>query len=247
MSKKHLFLIVFVVVLLSLSIASFAFAQASGPPQKDTYVTITLPNNSYGSDAQLVATASGYTDSMCDPERRMYMEWDLTAITDPNQLASATLSINVLQFNNGDVNNVNVALYESANAVDLNAITWNAQPIIGNLIETQPAVATGGTITFSSAALVTYLEGKVGDTATFMIQLEPKPGVTVCRFETLSSASIDAGFGTPPDLQVAGPNAVTLSSFSTSNGQASWPLVLGLVGLAAVVAGGAFGLRRFTS
>ncbi len=247
MSKKQLFLIALVVGLFSLSVVSFAFAQASGPPQKDTYVTKVLPDNSYGSDTVLDSTASGFTDDMCQPSRRIYMEWDLTSITDPNQLSSATLTLPVLNFAIGSPSNVDVVLYESADPTDLNAITWNTQPVIGNSIETQPAAGTGGTIVFNSSALVAYLQSQAGGIATLMFQLEPKQGVTVCHNDTLQVASIEASFGTPADLQVAGPNAVTLSSFSTSNGQASWPLVLGLVGLAAVVAGSAFGLRRFTS
>jgi hypothetical protein len=244
---KRLYSIVLVVVLFSLLIASLAFAQASGPPQKDTYVTITSPNNSYGGAALIHATADSDTSRPCEPERRMYMEWDLSSITDPNQLSSATLSLNVLQWLNGDSNDFDVALYESDNAPDLNAITWNSQPTIGSLIETQPAVGTGGTVTFSSAALADYLKTKIGGNATFMIQLAPKSGITTCNNETLTSTSIEAGFGTPADLQVAGPTAVTLSAFSAGNGQASWPLAVGLIALAAVVAGGAFGLRRFNS
>jgi len=246
MPKKHFYFIVFAVALLSISIAGIAFAQASGPPQKDTYVSALFPNNSYGGSSSLTAAASGYGYNKCDPVRRIYLEWDLSSITDPNRISSAVLTLTASS-GGGALSKYNAALYESANAPDLNAITWNSQPTIGNQIDAKPAVWNGA-IQFDSAALVSYLQGKAGGKATFMIQLDLKPGVT-CTGRSGASMDTDSieSNGTPADLQITGPNAVTLATFSGNDGQTNWLLLVSLAGVLIVIAGGVFGLRRFTS
>jgi hypothetical protein len=244
LSKKQ-YTFIFVLVLLSFSLVGFVFAQASGAPQKDTYVNLNAPDTAYSTESNLWATMSGDAGGNCTTTRQIFMEWDLSSITDPSKINSASLTLTVQTFV-GSGSNYEVELFESNDAADLNAITWNTKPATGNSIEKQPTSASeDSTVVFSSSALVDYLKNEAaGDgKATFMIQLSPLGSCSGANTQVFYSN--EDSDGRVPDLQILDANAVTLSSFSANDGQPNWPLIAGLLALVAVaVAGATYVLRR---
>ena len=247
LSKKQ-YTFIFVLVLLSFSLVGFVFAQASGAPQKDTYVNLNAADTTYSTETNLWATMSGDAGGNCTTTRQIFMEWDLTSITDPSKIDSASLTMTVQTFV-GSNSNYEVELFESDDAADLNAITWNTKPNTGNSIEKQPTSTTGDSkVVFNSSALVNYLKNQAGGDgkATFMIELSPLGSCSGANTQVFYS--IEDPNGRAPDLQILDATAVTLSNFSANDGQPNWPLIAGLIALVAVVVAGiTYGVRRFNS
>lgn len=248
--KRRFFVTISFVLLVTLVIVGVAFALASGQPQKDTFVNTRYPDTNYSTDGNLWAITTGDSSGNCYTIDVIYMEWSLTDITNPNDIASATLTLDTTYASSGGFGYYGVALYESADAADLNAITWNTQPARGSLIEAKSFPATNDLVVFSSTALVNYIKSQASgdDVLTLAIKLDPlgpcPSGDRAVVF--YSNETID---GTPANLQIRDPNAVSLSVSSVKRSNpTNWPLIASLAVLMALITAGiSYGVHRWTS
>jgi hypothetical protein len=115
-----------------------------------------------------------------------------------------------------------------------------AGPLVTVPFASVPAV--GNAMTFSSAALTSYLEGKRGGGVAAL-----GVAITGCSTGnpnvTFDSSSSVPGGGVAPEL-ITIPSAVTMSTFHAADPAVNWPLVAGVGALAAVLIGGLAVARR---
>jgi len=226
-----------------MSLLAVVIAQAGAVNPADTY---TQPSNStaYGTiDPDNLEINSGGLGT-CDASRTTYLRWDLSGVNQPaGDITSLTLFVNNAQSSNTG----QVALYKVTDD------TWDEATLTGNtpppalgaqITSVSIPTATGGTISFSGAALAgwvnentSYVGGSdttVGnDKISFAIQVTGCSGFSnPVRFD-----SKDKVGGVAPVLLLFSPNAITLSTFHAADPLVNWLLYggLGLLGLVAVV------------
>lgn len=244
MSRRKLLILSTLVALLALGLGSIVYAAASGPPGQDTYARLSSPGSNYGTDPNL--WAEGSSDSgACIDTRVSYLQWDLSNPA-TGTISNATLTMRV-NFSSGDLSGAQLALYEASDkqadgTTDWTEgnVNWDNRPILGNQIQavTIPEVnpEPAASVTFNAAALATYLQGQLnGDKkASLAIKI-----VGNCGGATVNAVmdSAETTSGATPNLNMTGPNSVTLNDMSANTG-VNWPLYVGLV--AVVVALGGF-------
>ena len=212
----------------SLALAMVAFAAPQNP--EDAYTKSSEPDTTHNGAKLEVVGGFG-----CAASEYTYLKWDLSNVS--GAVATPNLNLNVTSLVGGSVDLRLYQVDEQASPWSEGSLTWNNQPPLGSIIEDQTAAA--GTVTFSSAALATYVNQESlytggGDTwagdNTVSFAIGPVNCVGINLVVSMDSKD---GAGTAPRLNLWNSTAVTLSTFHASSDSGS-PLIW--AGLALAVA-----------
>lgn len=152
---KRLLLSIWVVGL-GLLFAKGVLAEEGGAAGPDVFVRITQPEANFDAGHLSVAASTGD----CNPTDVVYIHWDLSDIPTTAYVHTATLTL-MANYATG-TEGVLLGLYETDSGWQEETLTWATSPALDALIETRPAPTTNGqTVTFDSAALRDYLNGKI--------------------------------------------------------------------------------------
>ena len=152
---KRLLLSIWVVGL-GLLFAKGVWAEEGGAVGPDIFVRITQPEVNF--DAGYLSVAA--STSACTPTDIAYIHWDLGDIPTTAYVHTATLTLTANYATGAE--GVLLGLYETDSGWQEETLTWATSPALGALLETRPApTANGQTVTFDSAALRDYLNGKI--------------------------------------------------------------------------------------
>ncbi len=144
------------VVGLGLLFAEGVLTDEGGAAGPDAFVRITQPEVNF--DAGYLSVAA--STNACNPTDVAYVQWDLSDIPTTAYVHTATLTLTA-NYATG-TNGVLLGLYETDSGWQEETLTWAMSPTPGALLETRPApTADGQTVTFDSAALRDYLNGKI--------------------------------------------------------------------------------------
>jgi len=239
---KRYFFYAMLLAAMVLTIAVIAYAAATNP--QDTYATV--GSSAIRGDEDDLYVKAGVPSSyplVCETMDITYLRWDLDQV---NGEASAS-GPNKTQL----ILNANYTYSTSQSKLYLYKITddnWtestlngNNAPALGDLIMQVPAPTTPGSVIFEGSALADWINENssyVGgndtvagnDIVSFAITIDCTSIYSHIKFD-----SKEKDGGTPPALNIYDPNAVRLSSFSTTQQQSPWSFYVGLGVLILVV------------
>ena len=235
---KRLLLLVAALACLGLVLPVKSVQAAPVPPDHDSYVYTIQPVGVVYNTTDPTNLAVGGSTASCNATYITYLQWDLSSLAAGQTLTNASVALTANAVTSAS--SATLALYSVPASWTEGTLVWSnapGLPLAGSaLLATQPAPAVGNSITFSSQALVDYLNTGTGAPgpdrkASFALAFSAgcAAGLSFVRFNSEEST------GTKPDLQIEIlPTAVTLQSFggvSTSSAGEAWPwvAVLGLV------------------
>lgn len=125
MKKAVSILIILVSLCFSHGVAIAGFWLSPVYPQADAHVYSVLPNNNYGTNANLLVSKAFDSQGFLTQERQIYVKFDLGSLAgyDAADIVSVTLNLYVTTSSGGSV-----TAYHSGDAWTETGITWNNKP-----------------------------------------------------------------------------------------------------------------------
>ena len=254
--------------------SSGVVAAASGPwkVNADTFVSAGDADANFNGGLLKVGTSPGACSAAASQAETTFLRWDFPVVFTGKSVDSAEMTLFVAA--NGANGATQLTLYRVADdAWAQDVLTYNhptsgaGGPALGTPIQTiDLAAGYTGLVTFGSPSpassdLATYVASqlKAGDLkVSFALRVTSCPdatdasvGISILFWDSENGGdgamaqSVNAPDApTWPNLNIATPTAVTMSTFHAADPAVNWPLIAGVGALAAVLIGGLAVARR---
>jgi len=249
MSARKRLVIASLVLGLFASLGGLVFALASGLPSEDASVYSMNPGLTQNADKLRVE--AGTPNCAASRTRWSYLKWNLADIPAGQVIGSAamTLTVDLVNLGVAPPGGPQVTLYQVIDdSWSESSVTAANGSAMGTLIQSIAVPPTApATITFDDASLTNYLQQQAdGDNvASFGLALTGNCGEGTVLVRMYSKDQTVVGnYAFRPYLMITNPNAVTLTTFRSSDPALNWPLAAGVIALMGLAVAGGVLLRR---